>query len=509
MTIWPKVPAPFVRRVLHGHKILGLTLCAILYLICLTGWVGVYYTEFERWERPDVPEFTTVTPEAIARATADTRAVMLADTHRGPLDTDLYITVPGEEMPRLSVGYGHEARAYDASGAYVGPASHDLTHFLTELHYYMHLPESFGMIVVCLFGIGMMALLIGGALSHPKMFRDAFAFRVRKQGHLTKADLHNRIGAWTLPFGLIITVTGTLIGLGQLVAMVMGLIFYQGDVLKAYEPIFGSQAEITAATGGKPLQSGAMLNAINNLKAAVPDQPITFIAIRMVGTPTEFIEITTQPAQRLVYGEAWRFDSLGNLKGSYHLSDGPAGRQVAASLYDLHFGSFGGWPVKLIYAILGFGLTVMISAGMDIWLTKSAEKGKPHPLIHRLWTVLIYGSPTMIALTFAIAMGSTGMGFAVPPVPVFWGGMALMTAVTFASHRFSQAPIAEVSRLMRFSLGLSLIAMVGVHQAINTSASLAALQVNVVLLSLGLGFAGTALHGWRRLRRTLMLQIGQ
>jgi len=236
----------------------------------------------------------------------------------------------------------------------------------------------------------------------------------------------------------------------------------------------------------------------------VPDQPITFIAIRMVGTPTEFIEITTQPAQRLVYGEAWRFDSLGNLKGSYHLSDGPAGRQVAASLYDLHFGSFGGWPVKLIYAILGFGLTVMISAGMDIWLTKSAEKDKAHPLIHRLWTVLIYGAPAMIALTFAIAMG-----FAAPPVPVFWGGMALMTAVTFASHRFSQAAIADVSRLMRLSLGLSLIAMVGVHQAVNASASLAALQVNIVVILLGLGFAGTALHGWLRLRKTLMLQIGQ
>jgi uncharacterized iron-regulated membrane protein len=488
---------------------LGLALCAILYLICLSGWVGVYYVEFERWERPNVPEFTTVTPEAIARATADTRPIMLADTHRGPLDTDLYITVPTEDMPRLVVGYGHEARAYDQAGNYVGPASHDLTHFLTELHYYMHLPETFGMIVVCLFGVGMMALLIGGALSHPKMFRDAFAFRVRKQGHLTKADLHNRIGAWTLPFGLIITITGTLIGLGQLVAMVMGLVFYNGDILKAYEPIFGSQAEITAATGGKPLQDGAMLNAISNLKAAVPDQPITFIAIRMVGTPTEFIEITTQPAQRLAYGEAWRFDSLGNLKGSYHLSDGPAGRQVAASLYDLHFGSFGGWPVKLIYAILGFGLTVMISAGMDIWLTKSAEKGKPHPLIHRLWTVLVYGSPTMIALTFVIAMGSAGLGMPIPPVPVFWGGMALMAAITFASHRFSQASVADVSRLMRLSLGLSLIAMASVHQAVNNSVSVSALQVNVVLILLGLGFTATAAYAWMKERKSLMLQIGQ
>jgi len=200
---------------------------------------------------------------------------------------------------------------------------------------------------------------------------------------------------------------------------------------------------------------------------------------------------------------------MGNLKGSYHLSDGPAGRQIAASLYDLHFGSFGGWPVKLIYAILGFGLTVMISAGMDIWLTKSAEKGKPRPLVHRLWTVLIYGAPAMIALTFAISMGFTGAGLPVPPVPVFWTGMVLMTAVTFVSYRFSQAAVTEVSRLMRITLGLSLIAMAGVHQAVHASGTIAALQVNIVLILMGLGFTATAFHGWLRVRKAMMLQIGQ
>lgn len=499
MTLWPKASSAFVRRLLNGHKIMGLTLCSILYLICLSGWAGVYYVEVERWERPNIPEFSEITSQAMARATADTRAVMLADSHRGPLDTDLYIVPPTDANPRMIVGYGHEARGYNADGSFAGEATHDLTHFLEELHYYLHLPESFGMIVVCLFGVGMMGLLIGGALAHPKMFRDAFAFRLRNQGHLTRADLHNRIGAWTLPFGLIITITGTLIGLGQLVAMVMGFLYYNNDILKAYDPIFGNQAEITAATGNKPLKDGAMVRAIDNVKAAHPDQPITFIAIRLVGTPTEFIEITTKPEQRLVYGEAWRFDSEGNLKGSYHLSDGPAGRQVAASLYDLHFGSFGGWPVKLVYTLLGFLLTVMIAAGLDIWLIKSAEKGKPQPLIHRLWTVLIYGAPAMIALTFAI-----GMGLKAPPVPVFWGGLALMAVACIASYRIA-VPIAQVSRTMRLLLGLSLLTMAGVHQVVHMSATVAAVQVNVVLVLLGLALTITAGLRWMKAQKAVLV----
>lgn len=489
-SIWPRLPAAFVQRVLEGHKILGLGLAAILYLICLTGWVGVYYVEVERWERPNLPEFSVVTPEAMSLAVADARRIMLADTHRGPLDTDLYVGGPTEAMPRMVAGYGHEAQAYDAAGRRAGEATHQLTHFLTELHYYLHLPETFGMIVVCAFGVGMLALLIGGLLAHQRMFRDAFALRPRRQGQLSRVDVHNRLGTWTLPFALTITLTGALIGLSQVVALVMGVAFHQGDVLKPYEPIFGSQAEITAVTGGRTLQGDpAILNAIRQIRAAEPDQPISFIAIQQAGTPQETIEITTKPPRRLVYGETWRFDAAGNLNGSHNLSDGPAGRQIAASVYSLHFGDFGGWAVKLIYALLGLALTAMIAAGLDIWLIKSAGKGRPRPALHRLWVTLVYGAPAAIALTFVVSM-PTGLN----PVALFWGQMVLMGTVSLISMRFSAAPATEVSRLLRLVLGSAIVAMPLSHFLIHRSTTFAALQVSLPLILIGLGVAASALR---------------
>ena len=494
--IWPKSSAGFVRRLLEGHKILGLALAGVLYLICLTGWIGVYYVEFERWEQPNLPEFSVVTPQAAALAVSDGRRAMLADPHRGPLDTDLYVGMPSEAMPRLIGGYGHEARAYDAAGRYAGDARHDLTHFLTELHYYLHLPETFGMIVVCVFGVGMMALLIGGALSHPKMFREAFSLRPRKQGQLPRVDVHNRLGTWTLPFALAITLTGTMIGLAQLVALALGMLAYDGNPLKAYEPIFGSQAEIEAATGGQALQGDpAILNAIRQMRAAQPDQPISFIAIHQVGTPQESIEITTKPPHRLVYGETWRFNAAGDLVGSHNMSDGPAGRQVAASLYSLHFGDFGGQPVKLIYALLGLALTVMIAAGMDIWLIKSAGKGRPRPALHRLWIALVYGAPAGIALTFAISM-PTGLD----PVALFWSQMVFLGAASLISMRFSDAPAPAASRLMRLVLGFSVTAMPVSHLLVHGSTTTAALQLNIPLALIGFLLAATAVRGWPSLR---------
>ncbi|OYW83394.1 MAG: hypothetical protein B7Z26_00660 [Asticcacaulis sp. 32-58-5] len=487
-SIWPKSPPGFVRRLLAGHKVLGLALGGILYLICLTGWIGVYYVEVERWERPNLPEFTTVSPEAAALAVSDSRRAMLADTHRGPLDTDLFVGLPTEAMPRMIGGWGHEARAYDSAGRYAGDARHDLTHFLTELHYYLHLPETFGMIVVCLFGVGMMALLIGGALAHPRMFRDAFSLRIRKEGQLARVDLHNRLGTWTLPFALAITLTGTMIGLAQLMALALGTFAYDGNVLKPYEPIFGAQSEIEAATGGRVLQGDpAILKAIQQIRAAKPDQPISFIAVHMVGTPQESIEITTKPPHRLVYGETWRFDADGNLVGSHNMSDGPAGRQVAASVYSLHFGDFGGQPVKFVYAVLGLALTVMIAAGMDIWLVKSASKGRPRPGLHRLWIVLVYGAPAAIALTFAAAM-PTGLN----PVALFWSQMVILGVGSLVSMRLTAAPAAETSRWMRFVLGVSVLAMPASHLLVHGSMTQAALQISLPLALIGLVLATTA-----------------
>lgn len=491
---WPAVSNGFVRRLLDGHKVLGLALCGILYLICLTGTIGVYYVEFERWERPNVPEFTHIDPDAAARAIADTRSVMLADTHKAPTDTSIFVGMPNERMPRLIGGYGHEARAYDAEGRYLAPAGHDLTHFLTELHYYLHLPETFGMIVVCLFGVGMMALLIGGALAHPRMFKDAFTLRVRGQGPLTRSDVHNRIGTWTLPFGLMVTLTGTIIGLAQLLALALGALAYDGNALKTYEPIFGSEAETLAATGGQPLQGEqAIANALRQVRAAQPDQPLSYAIIQNVGTPKEALEIITLPPNRLVYGETWRFDAAGNLVGSHNLSDGPAGRQIAASVYSLHFGNFGGPIVKLAYVIFGLALVIMIAAGMDIWLIKSAAKGRARPGLHRLWIVLVYGSPAAIALTMALCL-PTGWN----PVAVFWSLLVGMGVLSLISMAFSAASHRVVSRLMRALLGLSVLAVPIVHQLVNRSWSTAAVQINLALVLIGLGLVLTTWHAARK-----------
>lgn len=49
--LWPRVPPAFVKGQLLAHKLIGLSVAAVMYLICLTGSIAVFYARTERWEK--------------------------------------------------------------------------------------------------------------------------------------------------------------------------------------------------------------------------------------------------------------------------------------------------------------------------------------------------------------------------------------------------------------------------------------------------------------------------
>ena len=483
---WPKLSPAFVRDQLIGHKLLGLALAAVMYVICLSGTVAVFYREFERWEKPSVPEMTHASPEAVARVVADARALMAANKSKDVL----YVGLPVPDMPRLTASWGETGRAYDAEGRYVGSSSHPVTHFVTELHYYLHLPATIGLLIVGIAGAGLLALILGGLLSHPRILKDAFHLRLRGAKRLSLTDVHNRLGVWAAPFHAVIALTGAMIGLGQVLFFAMALMFYKGDLIRAYEPLLGSPAEFAAVTGGKPLAGdAAVIRALAEVRAKVPDATLNGVVLTGLGTPQARLEVSANMTNRVIYSEVFRFDAEGNLKGRAGLSDGPVGKQIYSSLYPLHFGSFGGLAIELVYVVLGLGLCLICATGTDLWLVKSAEKGKPHPALHRVWTAFIWVTPAALALA-AAAMLAFGWSAKL----IFWG-LVVASALAAIPPAIDQK---TWSRAGRLALGLSLLVLPAAHMATLRSTSLAALGPNLVCATLGLLIVGVMAFGaWR------------
>ena len=472
-TIWPKMSAAFVAQNLTGHKILGLATAAVLYLICLSGTATVFYIDMERWETANRPEVTEFRPEIVAAAIGDARGHLTKDV------TSINVFTPTKDYPRLNVQVGEETRVYDAQGRYAGRGEHPATEALTELHYYLHLPSSFGMIVVSIGGVAMLALILGGLLAHPRILKDAFLWRLNGTPRTNRADLHNRIGVWASPFHIIIALTGAVIGLSQIFLFVSALTFNKGDITATYAPLY---PDITAKTHDGQMSGDAIVKALTTLRREHPGAHPNYIGLNNAGTDHESLSVSAEIDDRLVYGDNWEFDGKGNMAGTLHISDGAAGQQVFASLYRLHFGNFGGIWVRWAYVLLGAGLCLICTTGMDIWLLKSAQKGRPYPRLHKLWTAFVWGAPTALALATL-----TTLTIAAPFVPVFWG---LTTAFSLAGLLVASQSF--LSRIGRYVFAGSLLALVTGHMLRFGAASFSqtALGLNLTLVILAAITAG-------------------
>ncbi len=488
-TLWPKVSAAFVAQNLTGHKILGLVAAAILYLVCLSGTATVFYIDLERWETANAAESPAFRPEAIATALTDMRSRIPGDNK----ETELYITTPTQDYPRLVLQRGEQdVRVYDQQGRFSVPGEHPATHGLTELHSQLHLPETLGLIVVGITGVAMMALILGGLLAHPRILKDAFLWRLNGTPRVNRADLHNRIGVWASPFHIVIALTGGLIGLSQVLVLITAMTFYGGDPLKAFASIY---PDIAARTSEGQVSSEAFLKAVTTLQQAHPDAHPNFMSINHYNTDHESLTIYAEIENRLVYGDTWEFDGKGNMVGQLHLSDGAAGKQIYASIFRLHFGNFGGIWVRWAYVFLGAALCLICTTGMDIWLLKSAQKGRPYPRLHKLWTGFVWGTPTAMALAALATITA-----AIPFVPVFWGlTIALSLAGLLATSQ------ASLSQIGRYVFASSLLALIGGHIIRFGAASFSqtALGLNLTLLILAVLTIGLTARQSRKISSSL------
>lgn len=420
-TIWPDLPKRLVARMLDAHSVMGLVAGALIYILSVSGTIAVIHAEISRFEQPGIPEYETVAPETVMAALeAGLATAEGVDVHH------LYTSLPVPDMPRMQLTVEDETVYVGPDGALLEPVSHPFTQFLLDLHYYLHLPQVIGLTLVGALGAVMAGLVVTGFLAHPRVFRDAFAFRLKGAPRLREADIHNRLSVWASPFHFTIGLTGALLGMATIAAALNANLFHDGDIEAFYAPIFGSESE--GAETPEPLYDAAA--ALRTMQREHPDLRPWFVSYHDPATANQSLEILTQHPRRLIYGENYFFDAQGNLTGQMGLANGPVGQQVTASVYSLHFGWFGGLAVKIAYMALGIALCVVVATGINIWLMKRAERGKPSPRLERVWTGLVWGTPAMTALALLAALLGIGTaGLAV----VFWGGLVLVLAASLAA----------------------------------------------------------------------------
>ncbi len=398
-----------VQRALSAHAAIGLLASALLYLICLTGTLVVFYQEWQRIEQPDAPEMTGIAPEAVQRAAA---SVLAAEKDKPPT-THLYVHMPVEGLPRTTITTDHQAVHIDADGKIAGPEENSWSEFLLGAHYALNIPGLVGMTIVGIFGVMILALTLSGLIAHPRIFRDAFRLRTRDNHGVGLADWHNRLGVWTMPFSLAIAITGSMIGLGVVGAYGLAAAFYKNDIEAAYAPIFGEEH----AADARPAPLADIAAPLAWLARNQPDARLTYVILHDPGTRGQHTQLIAEHPRRLIYGETYEFGADGSYHGKVGLSDGHLGQQLAASTYNLHFGNYGGLPVKIAYVVFGLALTIVVATGTSIWLGKRQRRGLHEPRLRAGWDGVIWGVPLALALTL---LARLLLGNGAPLIAIFW-----------------------------------------------------------------------------------------
>lgn len=466
-----RIPAGFVRAVLRGHSSLGLAFAALIYLICLSGSLAVFAHEYQRWESASAPQVTSVTPDAVQTAFAGAIAA------GGKGVEHVYITLPTPDFPRLLLYVdAAEDREFlaDTNGKLVPGKEFAWTEFITRLHINLHLPRTWGGFLVGLIGVALLSSLISGILAHPRIFRDAFHLRLGGSKRLQEADLHNRLGVWALPFHIIISLTGAFLGLTTIIVGVLGMAMFNGDVGKVYA-LF-----IPAPPVDDPRPAPVL--DLRPMFAKLPQDGgrLTYI---FTEHPTEMggaALFNVKRANRIGGTDGYAFRRDATIYSEEKSAENNLGEDLLGGMGQLHFGWFGGGIVKIVYFALGLGLTYLAASGVNIWLARRRDKGRPAPGWERAWGATVWGQPAAIAGA-AVASLITG------ETAVAIGAWALLSVVFWLlAFRFDPASLGKGGRI---ATGALMLIAVAAHLALRggtTSTDAIAWFVNAGFLAGGL-----------------------
>lgn len=224
-----------------------------------------------------------------------------------------------------------------------------------------------GDFIVMIFAFFLLFSVLTGFLFYKNWFKNLFKLRLKKGLRVIVADSHRLAGVWSLLFALIIALTG----IWYLAELVVGI--GGSKVLAPSQP--EKLSELAIRELGDNPNWVSLDVAVQNAEEAIPNYRVEYVGLPK--HPNEYIVMHGQDGNTLtrdrankVYvnpysGEVEHVQTAGDLTPL----------QVTNDIIDpLHFGTFGGLALKILWFIFGIVLSVSILAGTYIWYLRNIKK---------------------------------------------------------------------------------------------------------------------------------------
>lgn len=349
------------------HKWFGITSGLFLLLLSLTGIILLYDEGIDQVLNP---KLTQVSPAGSKLAVDSLISVVKKEFPKAELNGVLLYTNQPKTATVVEIAEGKK-RIFVHQNPYtaeiLGSREREKTLHRQVLMIHEHLTIGpWGHFILFIVGLCFLGLVLTGLWYYRRSLLSVFKIGIRKGNAYRKnSDLHKLVGVSIFLFLLLMGGTGT---------------FMHWEKV---ERLFGEEerrpeAPAKPAPTTTPVQTGSLSfkKLIDEAIAKVPNFVPEYLALsKGVGEPIAVRG--SRPESKKILGKfntEVLFDAnTGAMLSVAHKEERDFEANFEASIEQLHFGKYGGWISKLIYALGSLGLATMAFTGYVIWLKKGKK----------------------------------------------------------------------------------------------------------------------------------------
>lgn len=397
----------------------GLWACWVLFVVFLTGSLGVFDEPITRWMKPHLPQAAEASgasalddgfdrPQAVRMGHAWFKENQPGAHFWGiglPSDEDpsvrLFWQDPQENFHNTSID-ASSGQPLDGSRERDSEGGHHFVHMHFEFH-----GGTAGIWLVGFFTMAMLVGLVSGIITHKRIFKDFFTFRPGK-GQRSWLDAHNAVSVLSLPFQLMIAYTG--LATFYALYMPVGIATHYSNEEAYFAELLAqpAQQEITGIAAPLAKVDELLVRGEQQLQ-----RPVSFVSIehpndssasvRLFG---RFIEKTGEYRLLGDGGGQVLFNGVTGAQTDIQMPGelrGGASQDVQSVMANLHFAAFGGLAARWLYFICGLAGAAMMATGAILFMVKRRQRslhefGARTPQVYRLIEVLNIASISGLAL---------------------------------------------------------------------------------------------------------------
>ncbi|MFT4047737.1 MAG: PepSY domain-containing protein [Solimonas sp.] len=362
-----------------AHSWLAMPIWFFLFFVCLTGTIATVSQEIVWLVKPEV----RANPPSKDAAMLSPDAIVAAIEREHPEARVLVLLRPPKSMfawtaraayPDFRI-VEHYVNPYTGALQGTTPQGLSFRSFMRALHGWLLAPGSlgsFGWYAVSLLGLPLLGSLVTGLVVYKRFWRGYLRPQIRfdKGARQFWGYVHRLAGIWSIPFILVISVTG-------LWFLTQAVLADAGVSLRPVEdemPLLVAREAVPRTADGMPPPRIGLDRAAEAARAALSELTPSVFAL---GTGSAYAHIRIAgrvPDYPLLLESAWIDPYSGAVERLRRLSDLSTLQLVTQSMRPLHTGDFAGLPLKLAYFFFGLLLTLMVGSGMLIWSKRTFKE---------------------------------------------------------------------------------------------------------------------------------------